>query len=109
MNKINNEYVKAAFIRSLRTMAQTALAMFSVGQAWNEIDWMGILSVSIVAAVYSLLTSIATTLPEASYDGELVLEAGEDKEIYSFLLEDLPETLANQTSVRVKVVDHRDE
>lgn len=59
------EFWRAAGIRAAKTMAQTALSMLTVGQAVREIDWRAVLSVSAVAGVMSLLTSIATGLPEA--------------------------------------------
>ena len=49
---------KAAVTRAVKTVAQTAVAMITVGAAATEIDWMNILSVSAVAGIASLLTSI---------------------------------------------------
>jgi hypothetical protein len=54
---------KAASIRAIKTFAQTALSMMTIGQAFIEVNWMNVLSVAGVAAIYSLLTSIAG-LPE---------------------------------------------
>ena len=62
--KFTVEWCKAALIRALRTAAQVALSMFTLGMAMNEIDWKNVLSVTLVAAVYSLITSVATNLPE---------------------------------------------
>ena len=56
-------WIKAAGIRALKTVAQTALSLFSVGQIMSEIPWQIVVSASIVAGIYSLLTSIAG-LPE---------------------------------------------
>lgn len=65
INKWNwKEFLKKAAIRAVRTFAQTALAMITVGAAFNEVDWLRMLSVSGVAAVGSILTSLATGLPE---------------------------------------------
>lgn len=58
------DWFKAAGIRMLRTMAQVALGMITVGMTLTEIDWMNVLSVSAVAAIYSFLTSVITDLPE---------------------------------------------
>ena len=58
------DWFKAAGIRMLRTMAQVALGMITVGMTLKEIDWINVLSVSAVAAIYSFLTSIITDLPE---------------------------------------------
>ena len=57
------EWFKAAAIRAIKTVAQTALGMITVGMAADEINWMYVGSVSCVAGIYSLLTSIAG-LPE---------------------------------------------
>lgn len=56
-------WLKAAGIRAIKTIAQTALSLITVGQLFSEINWLNILSVSLVAGIYSLLTSIAG-LPE---------------------------------------------
>ena len=53
----------AAGVRAVRTFAQTMLSMITVGAAFSEINWLQVASISGVAAVYSLLTSLAG-LPE---------------------------------------------
>lgn len=58
------KFIKASLIRAIKTIAQTMLSMFSVGMAINEVDWKMVLSVSILAGIYSILTSIGTGLPE---------------------------------------------
>lgn len=66
MNQIKNnttEWIKAAAVRALKTFAQTALSLLTVGQAFHEISWLNVVSVAGVAAVISMLTSIAG-LPE---------------------------------------------
>lgn len=73
------EWLKAAAIRAVRTFAQTAVATITVGQAFVDIDWLKVLSVSGVAAVLSLLTSLAG-LPEVPNEGAPV-ELPEDKEV----------------------------
>ncbi len=67
--KFTLEWFKAAGIRMLRTAAQVALGMLTVGMTISEVDWLNILSVSVVAAVYSLLSSIISDLPETGNDG----------------------------------------
>ena len=62
-NVFTKEWFYAAFIRSLKTMAQTAVSMLTVGQAVLEVNWVNVISVSAVAGVISMLTSIAG-LPE---------------------------------------------
>ena len=63
-----SKWIKAAGIRALKTMAQTALGMFTVGMAAEEVKWSYVASVALVAGVYSLITSIAG-LPEVEQDG----------------------------------------
>lgn len=56
-------WFKAAAVRAVKTMAQTALSLFSVGQVIADVPWQVMVSASVVAGVYSLLTSVAG-LPE---------------------------------------------
>jgi hypothetical protein len=60
---INKSWLKAAGIRAIKTFAQTAVASITVGTAIQDINWIAVASVSAVAAICSLLTSIAG-LPE---------------------------------------------
>lgn len=57
------EWARASAIRALKTIAQTAVSMLTVGQLVTDVDWVSVLSVSVVAGVISILTSIAG-LPE---------------------------------------------
>lgn len=59
------EWGKAAGIRAIKTVAQTAVGMITVGAAIEEIRWGYVASVAIVSGVCSLLTSLAG-LPELS-------------------------------------------
>ena len=63
------KWIKAAGIRALKTFAQTAVAMVTVGSAISDINWINVLSISAVAAVCSLLTSVAG-LPELKGESE---------------------------------------
>ena len=67
MNTEILNWVKAAGIRAIKTFAQTAVGMLGgemVGVC--DVDWMAVLSVSAVAALASLLTSVAG-LPELKH------------------------------------------
>ena len=57
------EWFKAAFVRAVKTFAQTMVASITVGAAMEEVAWLHVLSVSGLAFVLSLLTSLAG-LPE---------------------------------------------
>lgn len=64
--KFTKEWFVAASTRAVRTMAQVALGMITVGAAMNATDWYYVGSVSLVSGIYSFLTSIATGLPEVT-------------------------------------------
>lgn len=59
------EWAIAALIRAVRTFAQTFVGFIAVGAALEEVQWLRALSVSGAAFVLSILTSLATGLPEA--------------------------------------------
>lgn len=76
-----NEYKawgKAALIRAVKTAAQTAVSLIGTGAVgFTDLDWMQICSVAGVAAIVSLLTSVAGipevadgTSPLKSVDGQ---------------------------------------
>ena len=58
------EFLKASLIRAVRTFARAFASMIAVGAAVSEVEWLRALSVSGVAFVLSILTSLATGLPE---------------------------------------------
>lgn len=59
------EFWKAAGKRALRTFCQTAGSTIGTSALLSEVNWMACLSASAMAAILSVLTSIATGLPEA--------------------------------------------
>lgn len=72
------EWMKKAGIRAIKTFAQTLLGFMAVGLAINEIPWGYALSVSTVALIASILTSLGG-LPELKNlesDGQIIF--GED-------------------------------
>lgn len=72
-----NSFVKAAAIRSIKTMAQVFLSMVTLGQGLFDVNWLMILSTMVMAGLYSVVTSIATGLPEVKADGELIFTEGD--------------------------------
>lgn len=71
------EWIEKAGIRAIKTFAQTFVGFMAVGFAINEIPWGYALSVSTVALITSLLTSIAG-LPELKSpesDGQIIFGA----------------------------------
>jgi len=60
---MNKKWWKAAGIRALKTVAQTAVATIGTSAVLSEVNWTMVLSASVLAGILSLLTSIAG-LPE---------------------------------------------
>lgn len=56
-------WIKAAAVRAIKTVAQTAVATIGTTAVMSEVDWMMVASASALAGVLSLLTSLAG-LPE---------------------------------------------
>ena len=53
------KFFKAAGIRAVKTMAQTAIAVIGTSAVVSAVDWKMVVSASIVAGLVSLLTSVA--------------------------------------------------
>ena len=58
------KFLRAAGIRALRTVAQTAAATIGTSAVLGDVNWLAVLSASVLAGILSLLTSVATGLPE---------------------------------------------
>lgn len=57
------EWVKAALVRAVKTVAQTAIATIGTSAVMSAVDWKMVLSASVLAGILSILTSLAG-LPE---------------------------------------------
>ena len=58
------EFWKAAGVRALRTFCQSAVATIGTTAILSEVNWMMVGSTALLAAILSVLNSIATGLPE---------------------------------------------
>lgn len=79
MSESLKAWIKAAIIRAVKTSAQTAVSIISVGTIMSDVDWGMVASASGLAAILSILTSIAG-IPEVE-DGASVqklMERGEE-------------------------------
>ncbi len=66
--EMNIEFWKASGIRAVRTMAQTAVAVIGVSaKVMSDVNWPMVFSAALLAGILSMLTSIATGLPEVEY------------------------------------------
>lgn len=62
-NKNFEKWVQAAGIRAVKTVAQAAVAGIGTAAVMGQVDWVYVLSASVLAGVVSILTSVAW-LPE---------------------------------------------
>lgn len=67
MNKV---FWKAALVRAVRTLCQTAIATIGTTAVLEEVNWIAVASASVLAAILSLLNSVATGLPEVEQHGD---------------------------------------
>lgn len=70
MNTKFKKFLKSAGVRAVRTVAQTAVAMIGTTAFLHEVNWIAVASASVLAGVLSILTSVATGLPEVDGDKE---------------------------------------
>lgn len=68
-------WIKCALIRAVKTIAQTAIAMIGTSVVIAEVDWVVVVSASLLSGLLSILTSIAG-LPEVE-----LLEESDEEEI----------------------------
>ena len=61
---MSKEFWKAAGIRALKTVCQTAVATIGTAMVVTDVNWVYVLSASALAGILSLLTSISVGLPE---------------------------------------------
>lgn len=60
---MSKKWWKAAGIRAIKTVAQTAVAVIGTSALISEVDWVAVASAAVLAGILSLLTSVAG-LPE---------------------------------------------
>lgn len=63
MSSITKTWIKAAGVRAIKTVAQTAIASIGTSAVISAVDWKVVVSASVLAGILSVLTSVAG-LPE---------------------------------------------
>ncbi len=61
---MSRTFWRAAFIRAIKTTAQAAVAMLPAAASITAVDWKTVIGTAALAGVCSILTSLATGLPE---------------------------------------------
>lgn len=69
MSDKTKAWLKAAAVRAVKTVAQTAVAMIPVAATIQQVDWLTVLGTAALAGVASVLTSLAG-LPEVKEDDQ---------------------------------------
>lgn len=64
---MDKNFWKYALYRCLRTICQCAISLIPASALITEVDWRLVASASLLAGIVSILTSIATGLPEVEY------------------------------------------
>ena len=75
-----NTFIKASIIRAIRTICQTAVAVIGTAFVLADVNWWAVVSASILAGILSVLTSVATGLPEVDYEHHLYMSADEPED-----------------------------
>jgi len=80
---MNKMFWKATAIRAIKTMCQTAVALIGSGAVGIlDVDWISVLSASALAGVISVLTSIATGLPEVDMAESIYMDVEEPEDSF---------------------------
>lgn len=61
---MNKTFWKAAATRAARTLCQSAVAAIGTAAMLQDVNWLSVASTAALAAVLSILNSVATGLPE---------------------------------------------
>ena len=72
-----NNFIKYALIRAIRTICQTAVAVIGTAFVLSDVNWWAVVSASLLAGILSILTSVATGLPEVDYEEHLYMQMDE--------------------------------
>lgn len=67
---VNKVWLKAAGIRAIKTVAQTAVATIGTAAVINQVNWLMVVSASALAGVLSMLTSVAGIPEVETKEGE---------------------------------------
>ena len=75
-----DNFIKYSLIRAIRTVCQTTVAVIGTAFVLSDVNWWAVVSASILAGILSILTSIATGLPEVDYAQGIYMNADEPED-----------------------------
>lgn len=75
-----NTFIKASLVRCCRTIAQAAISIIGTSVVLSDVSWSVVISASLLAGILSILTSVATGLPEVEYEQHLYMSADEPED-----------------------------
>ncbi len=75
-----NTFIKYTLIRAIRTICQTAVAVIGTAFVLADVNWWAVISASLLAGILSVLTSVATGLPEVEYENYMYMNADEPED-----------------------------
>lgn len=87
---MDNLWIKAALVRAIKTIAQTAVATIGSAAVLSAVDWRIVVSASLLAGILSILTSVAG-LPEVHLAETQIEDADTDDDV---TIEELLKVLA---------------
>ena len=72
-----NTFIKASLVRCCKTIAQAAISIIGTSVVLSDVSWTMVISASLLAGILSILTSVATGLPEVEYEQHLYMSVDE--------------------------------
>jgi len=102
--KLTKEWILATLVRAIKTAAEVALGMLTIGKGLTDFDWLQILSVAAVAGVYTILSCIVFGVPEAESDGVLMVDSQGEKQKWLFNVSDtVIDNITSKKSIRLTI------
>lgn len=75
-----DNFIRASLLRAVRTVCQTAVSVIGTAFVLSEVSWGIVVSASLLAGILSILTSVATGLPEVDYAEHIHMSAEEPED-----------------------------
>lgn len=102
-------FVRATIVRAIRTVCQTAVATIGSSVVISDVHWGVVVSASLLAGLLSVLTSIATGLPEADYEEYINMDVEEPDDAEIIEDEDVDLIMFDEDPDDTEVFEDEDE